>query len=224
MKLLIIEDETDIAWPVKRFLEQQGYRVDYADNGKTGLQLAITNTYDCVLLDLNLPEIDGISIAKTLQKQTKHVPIIMLTARSQIYNKLEGFAVGSDDYVTKPFDLLELIARIRAVVKRNCANNVVRLTFGNFELFPEQNKIIQQQAGKPKEIIVSSKEAGVLEYLIRNQDRFVSTEELLEHVWDSEVDLFTDTVKTHMKTLRQKIDPDKTIIKTVRGKGYMITP
>lgn len=222
MRLLIIEDEKDLAWPLKQTLEKQGFAVDYAQDGQTGLNLAKLNDYDCILLDLNLPELDGISVAKELRQKNKNMPIIMLTARSQIYNKLEGFATGADDYITKPFDLLELLARIRAVIKRKSYNNSLTLKFGEYELFPDQNKVIYIHKNKTQEIDLSTKEAGVLEYLVRNINRIVSTEEILEHVWDREVDLFTETVKTHIKTLRKKIDPDKKIIETIRGKGYRI--
>lgn len=218
MKILIIEDERDIALPLKKFLEKYGFAVDFVEDGKTGLSYSRINKYDCILLDLNLPEIDGIAVAKALRQRSNNTPIIMVTARSQIYNKLEGFESGADDYITKPFDLQELLARIRAVIKRHSLNKSIRLKFEDYELLPEQNKVKY----KTKEIDITTKEAAILEYLIRNKGKLVSTEELLEHVWDREVDMFTDTVKTHIKTLRKKIDPDKKIIKTVRNKGYRI--
>lgn len=222
MRILIIEDEKDLAWPLKKTLENQGFAVDYAQDGQTGLNLGKMNDYDCILLDLNLPGQDGISVAKELRQKNKNMPIIMVTARSQIYNKLEGFATGADDYITKPFDLLELLARIKAVIKRKSYNNALTLKFGAYELFPDQNKVIVLDKNKAREIDLSTKETGILEYLVRNLNKIVSTEEILEHVWDREVDLFTETVKTHIKTLRKKIDPDKKIIETIRGKGYRI--
>ncbi len=218
MKLLIVEDETAIATPLKRALEKQGFAVDYAATGQQGLRQLHANQYDCVLLDLNLPEVDGITIAQQLRKQGNVTPLVMLTARSQVYNKLEGFNAGADDYVVKPFHLDELIARIRAVIKRSSQNKHAELNFGPYAFFPEKNLIKSKQ----QEIVLTSKETAILEYLLRNVDRIVSTEELLEHVWDNEVNLFTDTVKTHMKTLRQKIDPEKKILITIRGKGYQI--
>ena len=218
MKLLIIEDEKDIAVPLKLSLEAKGFLVDFVDNGRDGLEEARLNNYDCVLLDLNLPELDGIELAKKLREESNTTPIIMLTARSQIYDKLKGFETGADDYVTKPFNLEELIARINAVIKRNSVNKTEELKCKRIQLKPEKNVAIV----KSKEVNLSSKETGILEYLLRNKGNIVSTEELLEHVWDSEIDLFTDTVKTHIKTLRQKVDPDKKVIKTIRGKGYLI--
>jgi DNA-binding response OmpR family regulator len=223
MRLLIIEDEENIAKPLKKTLESKGFAVDYAVDGVEGLKRAQTNTYDCILLDLNLPEIDGIELAKKLRGQNDTTPIIMVTARSQTLNILEGFEHGADDYVTKPFDLEELIARINAVIKRDSRNKTETLTAANLQLIPEENKVIKLKNGEPEtEIILSNKETGILEYLIRNKGKIVSAEELLEHVWDEEIDLFTDTIKTHIKTLRKKVDPDKKIITTVRGKGYRI--
>ncbi|MBN1331905.1 response regulator transcription factor [Candidatus Dojkabacteria bacterium] len=218
MKLLIIEDEKDIALPLKKSLEVHNFAVDYAVDGKTGLEEAKLNNYDCILLDLNLPEIDGIKLAKILRKDKNTTPIIMVTARSQMYDKLEGFETGADDYITKPFNLKELIARINALIKRNSVNKIEDLHYKNLQLLPEKNTIILSG----KKIELSTKEMGVIEYLLRNQGRIIPAEELLEHVWDSEIDLFTETVKTHIKTLRKKIDPKKEIIKTVRGKGYLI--
>lgn len=218
MKLLIIEDEKQIALPLKKSLEVTGFLVDYAQDGKQGLEMAELNNYDCILLDLNLPLIEGTKISEVLRSSNNTTPIIMLTARSQSYDKLKGFELGADDYVTKPFDTKELIARVRAVIKRNSINKSQKLHLGNIEFVPEKNLVTKNG----QNVYLSSKEASLLEYLLRNQGRTVSTEELLEHVWDSEIDYFTDTVKTHIKTLRKKIDPEKKTIKTIRGKGYLV--
>lgn len=223
MRLLIVEDEENIAKPLKMTLESRGFAVDYAEDGKEGLEMTCVNEYDCILLDLNLPEIDGIELARRMRKQGNATPIIMVTARTQIYDKLEGFDHGADDYITKPFELEELIARINAVIKRSSRNDSEALTVGNLELFAEENRVIIKETGKKKDVELTTKETGILEYLIRNKGKIVSAEELLEHVWDQEVDMFTDTVKTHIKTLRHKVDPDKNIITTIRGKGYRIS-
>ena len=220
MRLLIVEDEQALVKPVKKFLEGKGFAVDTVDNGKDAIEYALETKYDCILLDLNLPEIDGITVADTLRKEEVQSPIIMVTARSQIYNKLEGFESGADDYVTKPFDLNELVARINAVIKRSSKNSDEILTFGEYEVQVESNKVIDSEEGR--EIELSNKEMGILEYLLRNKGVIVSAEEILEHVWDREIDMFTSTVKTHMKTLRKKIDPKKKYIKTIRGKGYIL--
>lgn len=220
MRLLIVEDEQALVKPVKKFLEGKGFAVDAVENGKDAMEYAVETKYDCILLDLNLPEVDGITVADTLRKEEVQTPIIMVTARSQIYNKLEGFESGADDYVTKPFDLNELVARINAVIKRSSKNSEEILMFGEYEVQVESNKVINPKEGK--EIELSNKEMGTLEYLLRNKGIIVSAEEILEHVWDREIDMFTSTVKTHIKTLRKKIDPKKKYIKTVRGKGYIL--
>ena len=216
MKILIVEDQDELRSLVRKFLEKNGYLIDEADDGEKGLDLILTNGYDCILLDLNLPKIDGVDIAKRMKEDGIVTPIIMLTARSQIYDKLTGFDSGADDYITKPFDMKELLARIKAVMSRGKSKGV-NIAFGKYEVFPEKNLV---KIAK-KDVILSNKEMGVLEYLLQNNDRIISAEELLEHVWDSEVDMFSNTVKTHIKTLRQKIDPNKRYIKTVRGKGYI---
>lgn len=220
MKLLLVEDEESLRRPVKYFLEKNNFTVDEAGDGQEALDMAGMNEYDCVLLDLNLPEVDGIEVAKKIRESGNLVPIIMVTARSQVYDKLKGFTQGADDYVTKPFDLKELVARINAVIKRSSLNKEDNLTFGDCVVFPERNVVLDNK--KKKEIVLSNKEMGVLQYLLRGNGTIISSEELLEHVWDREIDMFSETVKTHIKTLRKKVDPSKKYIKTVRGKGYCI--
>ncbi|EKD75948.1 MAG: two component transcriptional regulator [uncultured bacterium] len=222
MRICIIEDEMAIITPLKRMLERAGFAVDYAVDGQTGLALVRHNQYDCILLDLNLPVIDGLTLIQKLRSDQVVTPVIMLTARSQVYDKLEGFTNGADDYVTKPFHLEELLARIRAVIKRASSNQTNQLRFAQYTLYPEKNIIENMSSTNKKEIILTSKETSILEYLLRHPDHVISAEELLEHVWDQEVNLFTDTVKTHIKTLRQKIDPKKQLILTIRGKGYKV--
>lgn len=220
MKLLLVEDEESLRRPVKYFLERNNFTVDEVGDGQEALDMVGTNEYDCILLDLNLPEVDGIEVAKKIRKDGNLVPIIMVTARSQVYDKLKGFTQGADDYVTKPFDLKELVARINAVIKRSSINKEENLTFGDSTVFPERNLVIDNKKGK--EIMLSNKEMGVLQYLLRSKGEIISSEVLLEHVWDREIDMFSETVKTHIKTLRKKVDPTKKYIKTVRGKGYSI--
>lgn len=216
MKILLVEDEEQLRKLTKRFLERHGYLVDDVDNGKDALERVSANGYDCLVLDLNLPEVDGVEVAKRIRDSGNSLPIIMLTARSQIYDKLEGFDNGADDYMTKPFDMKELLARVKAILRRG-NSDVITLSFNGFDVVPSRNVLMSDE----KEIQLSNKEMGILEYMIMNKEKIVSSEELLDHVWDSEVDFFTDTVKTHIKTLRKKIDPKKKFIKTVRGKGYL---
>jgi DNA-binding response OmpR family regulator len=218
MHILIIEDEIDIADTLKIYLEKQGYAVDVQYDGNKGFLALKLNQYDCCLLDLNLPGRDGMDIIHDIRESGNIIPIIMLTARSQIYDKLDGFKHGADDYITKPFHLVEVVARIEAVIRRFSENKNHSLYLEEYEILPQQNKAIKNN----QEIELSTKEMRLLEYLIRNQNRIVSAEELLEHVWDNSVDIFSDTVKTHIKTLRKKLDPNKKLIKTVKGKGYGI--
>lgn len=220
MKILMVEDEESIRKIVKRYLIKRNFLVDEAQDGKEAISKIHINTYDCLLLDLNLPEIDGITLSKRLKDEGYDIPTIMVTARSQIYNKIEGFDVGADDYITKPFDLSELLARVRAVVKRSSNNKNQILKLEYYEIYPERNSVLNMKTGE--DISLSNKEMGILEYILRNKGRIVSTEELMEHVWDGDLDSFSQTVKTHIKTLRQKIDRKKNLILTIRGKGYQI--
>jgi DNA-binding response OmpR family regulator len=217
MRILIVEDESTLRRLEKNFLEKKGFVVDDVDNGQEAVSKVEINEYDCILLDLNLPKIDGITVAKKIREKGDNTPIIMVTARSQIYDKLEGFDSGADDYITKPFDMKELVARINSLIKRSNINQEHLLEIEDMKIYPEKNLVKDGE----KEIELSNKEMGILQYLVRNRGRIISSEELLEHVWDSNIDMFTETVKTHIKTLRKKIDPEKKIIQTVRGKGYV---
>lgn len=218
MKILIIEDEPNIAAPIQRILERRAYAVDYVEDGRSGYEMAKINEYDCILLDLNLPEMDGLEVARMLRKDKISTPILMLTARNTQQDKWEGFESGTDDYLTKPFDIKELLLRIKALVRRNSKNEGTTLSVGDLTL--DLDSLLVTKGSE--EITLNNKEFGILEYLLRNKGKVVSTEELLEHVWNSDVDSFTQAIRTHIKTLRQKIDPKKQIILTKRGVGYVI--
>lgn len=221
MKLLYIEDEKTIAFPVIKILKKKGFEIDYFENGKDGLLAALSNNYDCIILDLNLPQIDGIEIAKEIRDSGSITPVLMLTARSSIEDKLKGFQIGTDDYLTKPFEILELIARINSLIKRTSENKVVKLTIEGLELSPDKNEVMDRN--NKETIVLSSKEMGLFEYLLRHKGSVISSEELLEHVWDSNINIFSDTVKTHVKTLRKKLSRYPDLIKTIKGKGYIIS-
>ncbi|MEI7603541.1 MAG: response regulator transcription factor [bacterium] len=220
MKILFIEDEKNIANPVIRIMQKQGYTVDYAEDGEIAMNLLNIYSYDCVVLDLNIPKIDGLNIAKHIRDNIKNTPILMLTARSQLYDKLEGFESGADDYLTKPFELQELLARVKALIKRASVCNDFVLTIGPLNLDPSLN--ILENKDLKIEISLRNKESLILEYLIRNKGKVISTEELLEHVWDSNFNEFSGTVKTHMKTLRDKMGEYGKLIQTIKGKGYIV--
>lgn len=218
MKILYIEDQKDIAAPVIKVLKKKGFIADYSEDGNKGLDMALVNNYDCVILDLNLPGIDGIEIAKQIKDKKPESNILMLTARTSLENKITGFESGADDYLTKPFEILELIARINAIVRRNSSNHEVELNIGNFTLNIEKNALMDSNNNS---VSLSNKETGVLEYLIRNKGRVISSEELLEHVWDTNANIFTETVKTHIKTIRKKLGENAELIQTIKGKGYI---
>lgn len=220
MRILLVEDEQKLAEPLTDALTKSGFAVDWKEDGKSGLESAQINNYDCILLDLNLPELDGIELAKSLREKHDTTPIIMVTARHQVKDRLVGFESGADDYVSKPFHIQELVARINAVIKRSSENRDVSLSFSEYELMARQNTLVNNYSKETYEL--TTKETSLLEFLIRNKNNAVSAETLLEHIWDEEANPFSDTVKTHIKTLRQKFDPKKKYIKTIRGKGYML--
>jgi DNA-binding response OmpR family regulator len=218
MRLLIIEDESGIAKPLVSFFTKKNFVVEWFSNGLEGYKIANNESFDCIILDLNLPDMDGIEIAKKLRSNEINTPILMLTARGSHENLLEGFESGTDDYLAKPFDLKELLYRVNALIKRNNLNKTEILEAGNVKLDSINGSVLI----KNKKIDLNRKEYGVLEYLLRNKGKIISQEELLEHVWDREIDIFTQTVRTNIKTLRKKVDPDKILIKTVNGRGYII--
>jgi DNA-binding response OmpR family regulator len=218
MRILIVEDENAIANPIKKGLERHNYAVDVANDGKNGYSLATINDYDCIVLDLNLPLMDGLDVAQKLRANEIMTPILMLTARSGTDNIVSGFQSGTDDYLAKPFDFRELLYRIQSLVKRKSPVQSLVLSAGDVTLNCDSLKVFKSGV----EIRLNAKEYGILEYLLRNRSRVISQEEILQHVWNEEIDSFTQTVRTNLKTLRKKVDPDKELIKTFKGKGYVI--
>ncbi len=218
MKLLIIEDEKYIASPLIKGLTKKGFAVDWAKDGKEGEQMGTINSYDCVLLDINLPFVNGYEVAKKIRQEHQHTPILMLTAKSSIEEKWEGFEAGTDDYLTKPFDFTELVYRINALIRRSASVSDEVIELNGLRV----NISKRFATYKGERLDLNNKEFCVLEYMLRNKGRPISQEELLEHVWDSEIDLFTMTVRTTIKTLRKKVDPDKKLIITQKGVGYVI--
>ena len=218
MRILIVEDENEISEPLKIALGKRGFAVDLADNGKIGLEKAKINSYDCIILDLNLPLLDGIDVAKNLRDDNNNVPILMLTARTSQKNINHGFETGTDDYLTKPFDFKELFFRIRALIKRSKPKK--NIIFKAYDLIVNTSSLKVIKANTLVQL--NAKEYGILEYLLRNKGTVISQEDLMEHVWNEEIDTFSQTVRTNIKTLRKKIDPEKNIIKTFKGRGYVI--
>ena len=218
MRLLIVEDEQKIVLPLKKALERYKYAVDYSLDGIDGYEKAKLNEYDCIILDINLPKMNGLEITQNLREKNVLTPILLLTARTEQEDVILGFENGADDYLRKPFHFKELLLRINSLIKRNNINKSELLVVKNIIIDTKLKKVLKNSI----EIKLNAKEYGILEYLLRNRERVVSQEELLEHIWDREIDCFTQTVRTNIKTLRQKIDSDKKIIQTIKGSGYAI--
>ena len=220
MKLLIIEDEHKIANLIKQGLEQEHFTVDVAYDGTSGFDFASSEPYDAIILDRLLPGMDGLEICKKLREQNNHVPIIMLTAKGQVADRVEGLNSGADDYLTKPFAFEELLARIRAVLRvKNTASSTV-LKVGSLALDMITHKVTRDS----KTIDLSSKEYALLEYLMRNPGAVVTRTMISEHVWDINFETFTNVIDVYINYLRNKIDQGfKTkMIHTVRGRGYTL--
>ena len=222
MKLLVVEDEHRIAAAIKKGLEQEHYTVDVAFDGIEGFDLASDNSYDAIILDLMIPRMDGVSICKNLRKDGNHTPILMLTAKGQLSDKIEGFESGADDYLTKPFAFEELLARIRALTKRPKQMTENILTLADLTLHPENFEVMR---GK-KPIQLSNKEFSLLEYMMRHPNTVLTKNQIIAHVWEYSSDILPNTVEVYMKNLRAKIDvpfaSKKPLITTVRGFGYKI--
>ncbi len=222
MRILVIEDEKKIADFIKRGLKEEGYAVDTALDGENGLFLAKTNDYDLILLDLMLPKIDGITVCKKLREDKIASPIIMLTAKDAVKDKVTGLDAGADDYLTKPFAFEELLARIRAILRKKTQGPAapVTLNVGDLSFDLTTHKVTRAL----KEIELTTKEYALLEYLMRNAGKVVTRTMISEHVWDIDFDTFTNVIDVYINYLRNKIDSGhkKKLIQTVRGRGYII--
>lgn len=218
MKLLIIEDEKQVADNLKEGLEQHNYIVDIAYNGKEGQQLAREYDYDIIILDLMLPDIDGEDLCRKLRDEGNKSFIIMLTAKKQLDNITKGLDCGADDYLTKPFEFLELLARMRALLRRSSEHKTNILSVIDITLSTEKEEV--KVGGS--EVRLTRKEYMILEYLLRNKGQLISRNQLLEHAWDRNVDIFTNVVDSHIKNLRKKLGKSGKIIKTIYGSGYRI--
>jgi len=217
MKVLIIEDNKQLAATIKDELQKQ-YSVDVAHTGDKGEYLAFANEYDIILLDLNLSDIDGTQVCKKIRKNGNKVPILALTGRSELQDKVQALDMGVDDYLTKPFEFAELFARIRSLLRRG---GYLNSSSSKLEVNGVSLDTSSQEASlKGKLINLRRKEFQLLEYLMRNQGRVVNRNQILEHVWDTDVDPITNTVDVHINSLRRKTSPS--FIKTVHGIGYMI--
>ncbi len=222
MRILVIEDEHKIANSIKKGLEQETYAVDVAYDGITGFDLAATENYSVIILDLMLPEMDGITLCKKLRSEKNHTPILMLTAKGELDDRVAGLNCGADDYLVKPFAFAELVARIRALTRRPKGQIDTILSYADLSL--NTQTFIVKRAGQT--INLSKKEFALLEHLLHHQERVLSKENIMENVWNYEADILPNTVEVFIGYLRQKIDKQfsklPTLIQTIRGFGYKL--
>ena len=218
MKLLIIEDEKQVADNLKEGLEQHRFSADIAYNGEDGYCLAQEYDYDIIILDLMLPDIYGEDLCRKLRDDKNKSFILMLTAKKQLDDIIQGLDCGADDYLTKPFEFSELLARIRALLRRSSEHksNVLSVSDISLDIKKEEVKIGGRKAQLTK------KEYMILEYLLRNKGQLITRNQILEHAWDRDVDIFTNVVDTHIKNLRKKLGKSGNIIKMIYGSGYRI--
>ncbi len=223
MKILIIEDEPKISYALKKGLEQENFTVDIASDGATGYDLASTEPYDLILLDLMLPKKSGTDVCRELRLEGIKTPILMLTAKSELDDKVFGLNTGADDYLTKPFAFEELLARIRALLRRPQTLQEEILSCNNLEVNPTTFEVNRNKV----EINLSKKEFSLLEYLLRNKGKILSKDKITEHVWEYDSDILPNTVEQYIGYLRSKIDKafpkEKHLIHTIRGFGYKIS-
>ena len=220
MKLLLVEDEKKVASFIKKGLEEEFHNVDIAHNGNEGSAMALQNEYDLIILDIMLPYKDGITVTKELRAEKITTPILLLTAKDKVQDKVEGLDAGADDYLTKPFDFEELIARVRALLRRTENEKTLVLKIKNLLLDTQTHKL---KIGN--EIIdLTPKEYAILEFLMRNKNKVVSRTKLTQHVYEYNFDPDTNVIDVYINKLRSKIESDsgKEIIQTVRGVGYII--
>ncbi len=220
MKVLIVEDERDLLNALDEGLTILGYVTDTTDNGVDAVDMAYVESYDIIILDINLPEKNGFDVLREIRQFDKSVNIIILTARSDIDDRVKGLDGGASDYMVKPFDLKELDARMRSLLRRRSIQKETIISINEISF----DTLKRQAIYKDDPLILTSKETGILEYLFLNSERYVSIEELMEHVWDSNADGFSNTVRVHMSSLRKKIKKatGKNYIENVIGKGYRI--
>jgi DNA-binding response OmpR family regulator len=219
MKILLVEDEKGVAKFVKKGLEEEHYTVDHVLNGMEAVNYITAGSYDLLILDIMLPGMNGIEICRTVRQMGIETPVMMLTARESVGDKVQAFDCGADDYLTKPFSFDEFLARVRALLRRK-KDSIEELAWRDLNLDVLARKVFASD----KEIILSPKEYSILHYLLRNKGRIVSRTQILENVWGYDYNPSTNVVDVHIKTLREKIGqylPDE-VIRSVRGVGYTI--
>jgi len=220
MRILVIEDEKKVANFIKKGLEEEHYAVDTALDGEEGLYLTEVNDYDLVVLDLMIPKVEGLEVLRRIRRSKNDVPILVLTAKNTVEDIVKGLDAGCDDYLTKPFAFMELLARIRALLRREKPEKDPVLRIADLTLSLVTHKVTRQG----KEIDLTSKEYALLEYFMRNPDKVLTRTMISEHVWDYHFDSMTNVVDVYVNYLRKKIDKDfdPKLIHTLRGIGYLM--
>jgi len=220
MRLLVVEDENKVASFIKKGLEEEGYAVDLASDGKGGLTLAQDGVHDLIILDMNLPGMDGLVVLQKLRKKGATTPVLLLTVRATIEDKVLGLDTGADDYLTKPFAFQELLARVRALLRRRGEVEPPLLQVADLTLDPARRVVSRGD----EKIELTSKEFALLDYFMRNPGRVLTRTMIAEHVWDYAFDTTTNVIDVYVNYLRKKIDADREqkLIHTVRGVGYVL--
>jgi DNA-binding response OmpR family regulator len=220
MRILLVEDDADLAQFIRKGLKEEHYVVDVAVDGEEGLALALANAYDLLILDIMLPKLDGLTLCRRVRDKGFMTPVLLLTARNTVEDKVSGFDTGADQFLPKPFAFVELLAQIRALLRRGSQQPLVHLQAADLKLDPASHRV--WRAGQ--EIALTNKEYALLEFLLRNKNRVLTRTAIIEHVWDISYDPMTNIVDAHIRALRAKIDRDFSppLIATVRGAGYML--
>jgi DNA-binding response OmpR family regulator len=221
LRILLVEDEPAAAQMVAKGLREQAYAVDLAGDGEAALYQASINDYDLILLDINLPGKNGLEVCRELRSQGATVPVLMLTARDAVHDRIAGLDTGADDYLTKPYAFNELLARVRALMRRGPALTSDTITLSDLVMDKKSRKVTR--AGIP--IDLTAKEYALLEYLLRRADEVVGRADIAEHVWDENFDPFSNLIEVYIQRLRRKIDDNhsKKLLRTRRGEGYVLT-
>lgn len=220
MRILVVEDEKKVSTFIQRGLEEEGFSVDVAFDGEEGVKKAEAETFDLILMDIMLPKMDGLAAVKYLREKDIKTPILCLTARDSVDDKVTGLDIGADDYLAKPFAFVELVARCRALIRRGSNDRGAEIFFADLKLDPVAHKV--WRAGE--EIVLTSKEYALMEYFMRNPNRVLTRLMIAENVWDYTFDSFTNIIDVYVNYLRNKIDQkfEKKLIHTVRGAGYAL--
>ena len=217
MKILLVEDEIQLSKIISKGLKKLSYAVDVAFDGEEAINMFNINYYDLIILDLNIPKIDGFSVLKKIRDNNLKIKIIILSAKNNVEDKIKGLDIGANDYLEKPFDFLELSARIRNLLRWNFISESNILEFKNLKLNMSQKCVYINNDN----INLTNKEYAIIEYLFLNKDRFVSSEEIIEHIWESDKSFFSNSLKYHIYSLKKKLNIENIIINE-RGKGYKI--